>query len=275
MPTDASELRELLLFARHLARSAGEVIMPFYRSVAIELKPDGTEVTEADRRAEAHIREEIRRRDPGAKVLGEEFGGERRPLPGDQWVVDPLDGTASFVLGLPTFGTLIGLLRDGEPVIGVVHMPALEETVWAAKGDGCWFAIGDERPQRLQCEAVGSLASAFVSVGGLQASILQPIDGVRPYALDRVIARAKKFRVVSDCVQHVLLCRRRLHVAIDPLMEPWDSAALVPCVREAGGTVSSLSAATEDVVFAGSLLSTADAALHREVVSLLTGRSEA
>lgn len=264
--------REQVQFARRLAREASGVIMPFFRTVAVEHKPDGSEVTEADRRAEERIRVEIQRAHPHAAVLGEEFGGDRRPVSGDQWIIDPLDGTASFVLGLPLFGTLIGFLRDGEPLVGVVHMPALGETVYAAKGAGCWFEPEGEPPQRLQCEPVGSLGKAFVSAGGLHASALQPVPGLRPYPLDRVIAGARKFRVVSDCIQHVLVCRQRLHVAIDPVMSPWDSAALVPCVREAGGTVTSLAGASENVVFAGSLLSAADPKLHQEVVSIITRR---
>ncbi len=270
MPTETHEYREHLEFARRLAREAAGVIMPFFKSVAVEHKSDGTEVTEADRRAEERIRGEIMRAHPNAAVLGEEFGGDHQPVSGDQWIVDPLDGTASFVLGLPTFGTLIGLLREGDPVVGVVHMPALGETVYAAKGAGCWFELEGETPARLQCEPVGSLGKAFVSAGGIQASRLQPIQGRPAYPLDLVVAGARKFRIVSDCIQHVLVCRQRLHVAIDPVMSPWDSAALVPCVREAAGVVSSLTGGDENVVFAGSLLSAADRALHQEVISVIT-----
>ena len=269
MSTQPNEYREQLEFARRLARDAAGVIMPFFQWVAVEHKPDGTEVTEADRRAEERIRAEIMRAHPSAAVLGEEFGGEHQPVSGDQWIVDPLDGTASFVLGLPSFGTLIGLLREGDPVVGVVHMPALRETLYAAKGAGCWFELEGDTPKRLQCDLVGSLAKAFVSAGGLQASVLQPVRGLRPYPLDKVIAAANKFRVVSDCIQHVLVCRQRLHVAIDPVMSPWDTAALVPCVREAGGVVSSLTGVSENVVFAGSLVSAADRVLHQEVISLI------
>ncbi len=265
-----NEYREHLELARRLAREAAGVIMPFFRSVAVEHKRDGTEVTEADRRAEEHIRAALMRAYPAAAVLGEEFGGDQLPVSGDQWIVDPLDGTASFALGLPTFGTLIGLLREGDPVVGVVHMPALGETVYAAKDAGCWFELAGETPTRLQIAPVGSLGKAFVSAGGLHASILQPVPGLRPYPLDKVVAGAKKFRVVSDCIQHVLVCRQRLHVAIDPVMSPWDSAALVPCVREAGGVVCSLTGECENVVFAGSLLSAADRSLQQEVVSLIT-----
>ncbi len=270
MPTQTTEYREQLELARRLAREAAGVIMPFFRSVAVEHKSDGTEVTEADRRAEEHIRAEIMRTHPRAAMLGEEFGGDHHPVRGDQWIIDPLDGTASFVLGLPTFGTLIGLLREGQPVVGVVHMPALGETVYAAKGAGCWFEFEGETPKRLQCDPVGSLGKAFVSAGGLHGSTLQPVQGQRPYPLEKVVAGAKKFRIVADCIQHVLVCRQRLHVAIDPVMSPWDSAALVPCVREAGGVVSSLTGDDENVVFAGSLLTAADPVLHQEVLSIVT-----
>lgn len=177
-------------------------------------------------------------------------------MAGDQWIVDPIDGTAPFVLGLPSFGVLLGLLRDGDPIVGVIHMPALGETVFAARGAGCWYRRQDREPVRVRCAPDVELAHAYVSVSTLQASELG--DARRPrMRVAPLLARAGRFRPVGDCVQHALVCRGRLHVAVDPLMSPWDSAALVPCVREAGGAAADLGGNEDDCVFGGSLVSAA------------------
>ncbi len=263
------ELSEIVDFAVDLARRAGELVMTHYREVAVEWKPDGSEVTEADRRAEVLIREALERDFPDAAILGEEYGGEKAPCPGDQWIVDPIDGTTAFTLGVPLFGTLLALLRDGEPVVGVIHMPALAETLYAATGHGCHWRLGDEAPVATRCDPVGKLADAFASSCGLHASELEPVPGRPNYRLGPLVAACRKFRVVGDCYQHLLVCRGRLHLAIDAIMEPWDSAALVPCVREAGGVVSGLTGRTENVVFAGSLVSASDAALHSQAIATI------
>ncbi|MCW5724743.1 MAG: hypothetical protein KIS81_07275 [Maricaulaceae bacterium] len=270
MSADAKQLAEIRDFALDVARSAGEVILPFFRTAAVELKPDGTEVTEADRRAEEHVRERLVAAFPHAAVLGEEFGGEARALPGDQWIVDPLDGTSAFALGYPMFGTLVALLRDGEPVVGVIHMPALGESVYAASGSGCWYAAQGAAPQRVRTDAVGDLSRAFVSSSGVHVSEVQPVDGFPPYRLAPLVAKARKFRVVGDCVQHAFVCRGRLHLAVDAIMAPWDSAALIPCVREAGGALSLMNGG-DDLVFGGSLVSASDEAVLAAALAAMKG----
>lgn len=262
---DATELEGIAEIALDVARAAGDLVLPLYQNVEVELKPDGSHVTEADRRAEELIRERLGRHFPGAAILGEEFGGDRRPVPGDQWVVDPVDGTTAFVLGLPMFGVLLGLLRDGDPVVGVAHFPALNETLWAASGSGCWFRGGDRDPQRVACEAVGSLGEAFVSVSGVQRSELDPRHEPE-VRLRSLAAAAGRFRMGGDCVQHGLVCRGRLHVAVDAIMNPWDTAALVPCVREAGGVAAGVGGDEAGVVFSGSLVTASTRALLEETI---------
>ncbi len=269
MTNNAIELAEAAGFARALAQGAGDLILSHYRSVAVELKPDGSEVTAADREAEEFIRKQLESYTPQAAILGEEYGGEAKPQPGDHWIVDPLDGTTPFALGLPLFGTLIALLRDGEPVLGVIHMPAMDETVYAWAGGGCWFVVGNDEPQRVRTESVGGLEEAFISAAGVHASELEPIAEHASYRLAPLIEATRKFRVVGDCVQHALVCRGRLHLAIDSIMAPWDSAALIPCVREAGGAVSDLQGQSQDLTFAGSLVSASDQGVLDEALVLM------
>lgn len=265
----ACELEDYLHFARHLARIAAAEIMPRYQGCAIQRKPDGTEVTEADRAAEAAIRTEIGRRYPGHQVLGEEYGGCEEATPGLQWIVDPIDGTAAFTLGVPTFGTLIALARDGEPICGVIHLPAAGETVFAARGLGCWYQAGEQAACRVEVDPVRRLADAVVSATSVHSSDLCAAPGEIPYRLSRVIRGARKFRFVGDCLQHALICRGRVHAAVDPVMKPWDIAALVPCVEEAGGATTGLHGRREGIIHSPSLVAAATAELQAELLATL------
>lgn len=136
---------EILEFALSLSRAAEAEILPVFRKCTITLKSDGTEVTEADRRAEEVMRSLIEKHCPKHRILGEEFGGSKNPTNDPIWVLDPIDGTTSFAIGLPIFGTLIAYLEGGEPQVGVIHFPAMGETVYAAKGSGCWAQVNRKR----------------------------------------------------------------------------------------------------------------------------------
>jgi histidinol-phosphatase len=257
----------LLDFALHLARSAESEIMPRYRTVAVDRKPDGSEVTEADRAGERHMRALIEDRFPDHGILGEEFGDTE----GDarfRWVLDPIDGTAGFTIGVPLFGTLVGLLEDGEPVVGVIHFPAIGETVYAARDEGCWFRTKDAEPQRVTVDPVDALGAATVSTTGPHHSDITLPDAP-PYRLSALIRQSGKFRFVTDCMQHALVARGRIHAAVDTLMSPWDVAALVPCVREAGGVAVTLDGAQDDIVFGGSLVTASTNALAEAVCEVM------
>ena len=132
-------LKEILEFALSLSKEAGQYILPFWKNAAVAHKADGSEVTEADRGAERLLRRRIAECYPNHAILGEEFGGDPVRDAEHLWLIDPVDGTASFAIGLPLFGTLIGYLRRGEPRVGVVGAHALGETVYAATGQGCWY----------------------------------------------------------------------------------------------------------------------------------------
>lgn len=260
-------LRELLEFALTLADTAQAEILPHYQRCAVDLKSDGSEVTLADRAAEQAIRAAIAARYPGHAVLGEEFGGERDAA--RQWIIDPLDGTSAFALGLPLFGTLIAYAEQGEPLVGVIHFPVLGETVYAARGLGCHFRNRDGDTVAVRVRPATPLSEAVVSASGVHASDIQPEPDGRACALSDLIRRAKKFRICGDCLQHALVCRGSLHVAIDTIMQPWDIAALVPCIEEAGGACATLDGRRDGVVFGGSLVAACDQALLDDVLGVL------
>jgi histidinol-phosphatase len=215
------------------------------------------------------MREMIARRMPGHAVLGEEYGGPQGPASAPLWVLDPIDGTASFAVGLPIFGTLIGYLEGGEPQLGVIHFPAMGETIFAAKGTGCWAKIRDHEAKRVRVSGITQLDAAYVSACSAGPSDIHPHPPGVCYKLSALIPRPRKFRFISDCVQHALVAQGRIDAAVDPIMNPWDIAALVPCVEEAGGTTSDLEGRRDNIVWRPNLLSSSSSLLHEEILRVL------
>lgn len=264
-----SENKAFLDYALSLAKTAETHILPLYQNCAISVKPDGTEVTEADRQAELAIRKRIEADHPDHGILGEEFGLKGAADEAYQWVIDPIDGTAWFTLGMPTFGTLVALLRAGEPVVGVIHFPVLEETVYAATGEGCWFKPRHAAPYPVRVDVQAELSEAVASASGCHHSDIQHENEHIPYNLSNLINAAGKFKFCTDCLQYALVCRGRVHVAVDTIMSPWDIAAIVPCVEEAGGVVTNLQGQRDGIVYGGSLLAACGAQLHERALGVL------
>ncbi|MGB0581171.1 MAG: inositol monophosphatase family protein [Limisphaerales bacterium] len=237
----------LLDFALHLAFVAEEQILPHYQKCSVSLKADGSEATEADRNAEAAIRQKIEKVHPDHEILGEEYGGERQ-VADQQWIIDPIDGTTWFTFGMPVFGSLIAYLEDGEPQLGVIHFPAMGETVYAQKGEGCWFKTRNASPTRIRVAEPVELKDATVSASGVHGSDILCEDDEIAYGLQGVIRQARKFRCYTDCLQHALVCQGSIHAGIDTRMQPWDVAALIPSVREAGGIASTLAGDRENIM---------------------------
>jgi histidinol-phosphatase len=261
---------EILDFALELSREAGEFILPLWKNVAIENKADGSEVTEADRGAEERLRRRITEQYPDHAILGEEFGGERVHDAEHLWLLDPIDGTASFAIGLPLFGTLIGYVRRGKPFAGVIGAHALGETVYAADGIGCWLQRGTAKPRQLVTSGVTRLDGAFVVATDFASTDLDPGNRNASVRLSRVFSQARRFRWSGDCINYALLCQGRIDVALDPRMNPWDIAAVAPCVREAGGVLTSLDG-DEDVVWRPNLVASANRTLHEQVLRAVRG----
>src|SRR5262249_29192921 len=212
---------------------------PRWRNVGVDHKSDGSEVTEADKGAERLLRQRIAERYPDHVILGEEFGGDKAREAEHLWLLDPVDGTASFAIGLPLFGTLIGYLNQGVPVVGVIGAHALGETVYAAAGQGCWHLREGGEAQRIRTSPVTEPANACLISTSMQFTDLDPRYPTPSVGLSRLYQQARRFRWSGDCINYALLCQGRIDVAIDSRMHPWDIAAVAPCVREAGGVLSS------------------------------------
>jgi histidinol-phosphatase len=261
-------LKGILDFALELSREVGRFILPLWKHVTVKHKPDGSEVTEADRGAELLLRQRIVERYPDHAVFGEEFGGDLIRDTDHLWLIDPVDGTASFAIGLPLFGTLIAYLSRGEPCVGVIAAHALAETTYAAIGHGCWHQFNGGSPKQVHTSTVTDLADALVASTSIENTDLDPRHPNSSVCLSRLYRQARRFRWSGDCINYVLLCQGRVDVAIDPRMSPWDIAAVAPCVREAGGVLSSLDG-NLDIIWSPSLVASANPSLHAKVLESL------
>ncbi len=228
----SQELDDRLAFALEAARAAQELILRHYQSpdLTVEAKPDESPVTLADRGAEELLRERIAAAYPRDAVFGEEFG-ETSGTSGFRWVLDPIDGTKAFVSGVPLFGTMLGLEQEGECVLGVVRFPVLDEVVYARRGGGTWQQRGRAQPRPVQVTATSALRDAVVCFTDVESWVRTG----RGEAFQRLCASCRMARGWGDCYGHVLVALGRADVMVDPLLNPWDAAALVPLVTEAGG----------------------------------------
>jgi histidinol-phosphatase len=225
-----------LTLALRLADLADAITMERYRAddLAVETKPDATPVTEADRAAETAIRERLARERPEDVVLGEEFGGERNDASGRRWIIDPIDGTKSYLRGMGTWTTLIALQIDGEGAVGVVSAPAIGGRWWAARGQGA-FASG----RRIRVSAVNALDDAQLCWSGIE-----DWDAVgRPDVLLTLARRCWRSRGIGDALQYMLVAEGAAEIAIDPDISIWDVAAVQVIVEEAGGRFTGLDGA--------------------------------
>lgn len=205
----------------------------------VESKPDLTPVTEADRAVEQALRALIAQRFPTDLVAGEEFGGflEGKIPGGRVWIIDPIDGTKNYVRGVPVWATLIGLVIDGVACASVVSAPALGRRWWAATGSGAWTQTRlngvNSNPRRLAVSAVGDLRDASFGYSDRDGWTTRTTTG-----FDELINTVWRTRAYGDFYSHLLVAEGALDVAAEPELSPWDIAALIPIITEAGGVVT-------------------------------------
>ncbi|MBK8247094.1 MAG: histidinol phosphate phosphatase [Gemmatimonadetes bacterium] len=215
----------LLAAVADAARVACRVAMKYYRTgVVADAKGDGSPVTIADREAEQAVRAWIAQQFPGDEVLGEEFGLTAGR--GRRWFIDPIDGTKTFVRGVPLWGAMVAVAEGDTVLAGSIYCPAVDEMVAAAVGEGCWF-------NNTRC---------FVStVDSIEAATILTTDDTFSYNPERAprwAALAKRARVArtwGDCYGYVLVATGRAEVMVDDRLSPWDAASLIPIITEAGG----------------------------------------
>lgn len=219
----SQELQLAIAAARH----AGALTQSYFsqRSFEVFTKRDRTPVTVADREAEALIVAAIREQFPDDGILGEE-SGERPSLNGRRWVIDPIDGTRSFIHGVPLYGVMIALEVAGELLLGVINFPALGELYHAERGSGAF--CNDER---IRVSSIAEVEAATV----LYTEKEYLLDPLTEHPVDRLRQEAGLVRNWGDCYGHMLVASGRAEVAVDKVMSYWDCAAIIPIVAEAGG----------------------------------------
>ncbi len=249
-------LSEFKIFAKYLANLSGEIIKSYFRKqISVESKNDLSPVTIADKNAEEKMRNEIMKQFPEHGILGEEFGVYNTDAE-YQWVLDPIDGTKSFICGSVTFGTLIALLKNGKPVIGVINQPILNE-----------FLIGDNESAILNNEKVSVKAN-----GKLSESVLLTTDhlNIGKYQdndkFDQLIRKVKLYRNWGDCYGYYLVATGFADIMIDPQMSVWDKMALIPVITGAGGIITDYHG--NDALKGDSIIASTPK-IHNEVIRIL------
>ena len=253
-----------LATAHALADRAREISLRLFRTpLAVDLKADHSPVTEADRRIEAMCREQLAARYPSHGIVGEELGS----VDGDAefvWLIDPIDGTASFISGLPLWGTLIALLHGGQPVLGLIDAPATAERWSAARGDIALFRAAGKSPQACLSSGCSELSSARLCAPSPDSFVAEQADAFR-----RLSAQVAVRRHGGDCYAYGLLASGFLDLVVETDLAPHDHLPLVPVIEAAGGVISDWSGQPLGLHSAGDVVAAATAQLHRRALAAL------
>lgn len=259
MTSDEATLDTLLDFAVDAAWQAGRVTLAHFQTgITAERKADNSPVTIADRQAEQKLRDLIAAAYPSHGILGEEYGQQIGASP-FTWILDPIDGTKSFVSGVPFYAVLVALVEDETPLLGVMHFPGLNETVYARRGGGCYW-----NGRRVRVSDVDTLADAV-----LLASDIDSFGKLgRQDAWQRLIDATYIQRTWGDAYGYALVATGRAEIMLDPIMAVWDCGPLQVIIEEAGGIFSDWQGTPS--IYGGSAVAT-NRALHDRVMALIRG----
>jgi histidinol-phosphatase len=229
----AAEIARRLDLALAAGKEAGRLTLQYFQQVnlQVERKSDASPVTIADRSAEQLLRERISAAFPCDGTLGEEFGSSEGTS-GFTWILDPLDGTKSFICGVPLFGTLVGVEHEGRCLAGIIYFPALDSGVSASAGQGTWYFQGAGQPRRLRVSQKPRLADGLFVTSQVDTFAQRGAAAV----FDALQKAAYITRTWGDCYGYFLVATGRAEVMVDPIMNVWDGAAMQPILEEAGGT---------------------------------------
>ena len=253
---DNIEIAEFKKFSKYLSEASGKIIKKYFRNnFDIETKHDDSPVTIADKTAEEKLREIIMKEFPKHGILGEEFGKHNENAE-YQWILDPIDGTKSFICGAVTFGTLIALTKNGKPILGVFHQPILDE-----------FLIGDNTNTELN----GNLVKVK-DVKNLSEAVLLTTDHLafeefqNLPKFENLIRKVKLYRQWGDCYGYYLVASGFAQIMIDPIMSVWDTIALIPIINGAGGIITDYQGGNP---IEGESVIVATPNVHKEIINIL------
>jgi histidinol phosphatase-like enzyme (inositol monophosphatase family) len=249
-------MREYKEFCRLLSEVSGKVIRQYFRTeIKIETKSDASPVTMVDKKAEEVMRELIMKEFPDHGILGEEFGNHL-PEAEYQWILDPIDGTKSFICGTVTFGTLIALLKNGEPILGVSNQPILNEYLI---GDNKTAELNEVQVQARECENIDK--AILLTTDHLNIEKYQNLKN-----FENLMRKVKLYRQWGDCYGYYLVATGFADIMMDPIMSIWDSMALIPVIRGAGAIITDYQG--NDPVKGESIVA-ASKGIHEEVIRIL------
>lgn len=259
----AKPLQNYMEFAAETAYLAGRLTLGYYQSsLPVEFKPDDTPVTAADRAAEELICSRIEKNFPDHSILGEEFGSRCGSGNTHRWIIDPIDGTKSFMRGVPLYAVLIGLEIDSEALVGAAYFPALDEMICAAAGYGCWW-----NGRRAHVSTISDLTRAYLAT----TTVRNFAKYGRDAALERLASRCYYQTGWSDAYGYLLVATGRLEIMLDPIMSVWDCAPFPTIMAEAGGYFGDWNG---NVTIYGNEGLAVNAALRSEVLGIINSQPD-
>ncbi len=251
------QIQEFTKFVHTLAEKSGEVIKPYFAeaNLTVELKADQTLVTQADREAETVMRDLIRKAYPDHGILGEEFGSENISAE-FVWTLDPIDGTISFASGCPLFGTLIGLLQAGKPVLGAINNPILNQ-----------LCIGNNSETTLNGRVVKLRETHHLSEALLLTTNIASVAKYQKQdGFEKLLGQTHLFRTWGDCYGYLLVASGGADIMLDPIMHSWDIIPLIPIIQGAKGVITAWSGTEASH---GNSCVVANKTLHPQVLEIL------
>lgn len=269
MASASSEIAVRLELALAASHEAGCITLEHFRrnDLQVDRKGDDSPVTVADRQAEAHLRSRIGEAFPDDAILGEEMGNQAGGSP-FRWFLDPIDGTKSFIHGIPLYSMLIGLEHEGVPVLGVIRIPALDECVYAARGQGAWYVHGQQVPRPAKVSSRSPL-----SEGLFLTSEVRSFDRIgRRDVYDGLQAASRLSRSWGDGYGYLMVATGRAEVMVDPIVNVWDLAPLLPILEEAGGIFTDWQG--RPTIHSGQAIAT-NGAVFEEVMAIVRGNRAA
>lgn len=267
------ELSSLLKRLKEIALSSFSIIEGRKNEVIFFEKNDLSIVSEADIETEKYIRDSLSALTPDIPVYGEELGCDIADDCRLYWLIDPIDGTTWYKLGVPVYGSLIALIQNGEPILGSIGFPAISTLVYAGKDLGCFISSGTSNSRQLLIESDQTeptfVEQSTITSSGIHGTSTWIENGDTPWNLIAVLEKAKLFKFSGDCIQHVSVLNGASDAAIDTIMKPWDSAAIIICAREAGLIVMDLNGNQRGILNSGNLLTAKNERLAKSLINLL------
>jgi len=265
----STEVNPRLELANRIAVEAGKITLKHFRNSSLNVikKGDGSPLTIADQESETFLRQQIAANFPDDAIVGEEYGMSEGTSP-FTWILDPIDGTKSFISGVPLYGTMVAVEQEvssdhRESLIGSVYLPGIDEGIFASKGNGAWYFTGDESPSRAEVSKTSTLSDAV-----LVTSEVETFDERDARDVYNRLALATWYsRTWGDVYGYLLVATGRVDIMIDPILNVWDAAAVQPIIQEAGGRFSDWSGTSR--IDAGEAIGS-NGLLHEEVLKLIS-----